>query len=95
MQVTGTQDPAQAVNYISSAYARMGSAIQVADSEPGANGTVVLNGTTATGAARVRWTCIAKPVPGGVLLISSGANATAWSAYGATIQAILSSVRFN
>jgi hypothetical protein len=95
MQITGTQDPAQAVNYVASVFAQMGAMIQVTGSTPMANGVVMINGLTTSGMGGVRWTCLAKPVPGGVLLVSAGADVTVWAVRSAAIQAILSTVRFN
>jgi hypothetical protein len=94
MQITGTQDPTQAINYVAGVFAQMGAMIQVTGSTPMANGAVMLNGTTTSSVASVRWICIAKPAPGGVLLVSAGANPNAWAAQSATIQAILSTVHF-
>jgi hypothetical protein len=94
MQIMGTQDPAQAVNYVSGVFAQMGGRLQVTGSTPMANGTMLINGMTYAAAGTARWTCLAKPVPGGVLLVSAGSNAAAWAAQSAAIQSILSSVRF-
>jgi hypothetical protein len=94
MQIMGTQDPGQAVNYVSGVFAQMGGRLQVTGSTPMANGTMLINGMTYAAAGTARWTCLAKPVPGGVLLVSAGANAAAWAAQNAAIQSILSSVRF-
>lgn len=94
MHVTGTQDPAQAVDYVSRVFAQMGGRIQVTGSAPMANGTVVINGMTIAATGTARWTCLARPVPGGVLLVSAGSGAAVWAAQNAAVQAILASVRF-
>jgi hypothetical protein len=94
MHVTGTQDPAQAINYVSRVFAQMGAMIQVTGSTPMANGTVMINGVTSAAAGSARWTCLARPVPGGVLLVSAGSSAAVWPVQSAAVQAILSSVRF-
>ncbi len=94
MQIAGVQDPTQAINYVAGVFAQMGAMIQVTGSTPMANGAVMLNGMTNSAAGSMRWNCIAKTVPGGVLLVSAGANATVWGVQSAAIQAILSTVRF-
>ena len=94
MQIAGTQDPTQAVNYVAGVFAQMGAMIQVTGSTPMGNGTFMLNGVTGSQMGSVRWNCLAKPIPGGVLLVSAGANATVWAAQSAAVQAILSTVRF-
>jgi hypothetical protein len=94
MHITGTQDPAQAVDYVSRVFAQMGGRLQVTGSMPMANGTVMINGMTYAPAGTARWTCLARPVPGGVLLVSAGSSAAVWAAQNAAVQAILSSVRF-
>lgn len=96
MHVTGTQDPAQAVNYVAGVFGQMGAMIHVnSTSGPGNGGVIMFNGTTTSQAASVRWICLGKPVPGGVVLVSAGASPEAWAAQGATVQAILGSVNFN
>ncbi len=94
MHVTGTQDPVQAVNYVASVFAQMGATIRVTGSTALNNGAALLEGMTTSAGGGVRWNCIAKPVPGGVLLVSAGASSATWSAHHADIQAILASVRF-
>ena len=94
MHITGTQDPAQAMNYVASVFGQMGAMIQITGSTPMPNGTVMINGLTNGAGGSVRWTCLAKPVPGGVLLVSAGSNAAVWPAQSGAIQAILSTVRF-
>jgi hypothetical protein len=95
MHITGTQDPAQAVNYVAGVFGQMGAMIHVTStSTPGTGGVVMFEGTTTSSASSVRWICLGKPVPGGVILVSAGANPMAWSVQNATIKAILSSVNF-
>ncbi len=95
MQITGTQDPGQAINYVAGVYGQMGAMIRVeTTSPPGAGGVVTFGGTTTSANAMVRWICLAKPVPGGVVLVSAGANPMAWVAQNAAIKAILASVTF-
>lgn len=95
MHITGTQDPQQAVGYVTQYYAQMGAMIQVTGTSAASGGAVLLSGTTTTGAGAARWMCLARPVPGGVLLVSAGAGAPQWGARSAAVQAILSTVRFN
>ena len=95
MQITGTQDPVQAVNYVAGVFGQMGAMIRVnSTSTPGTGGVVMFEGTTTSQMSSVRWICLGKPVPGGVVLVSAGANPMAWAAQNATIKAILTSVNF-
>ncbi len=95
MQVPGAQSPQQAMNYLTGVFGQMGSRLQVTGSSAGENGAVYFNGTTSTPAGVARWVCVARSVPGGVVLVSAGASSVAWSSQSALLQSILSTVRFN
>lgn len=95
MQVNGTQDPSQAVNYVAGVYGQMGASVQVSRTSPrGTSGVVMFEGTSTSATAAVRWICLGKTVPNGVVLVSAGANPIAWATQSTTIQTILTSVNF-
>jgi hypothetical protein len=95
MHITGTQDPAQAMNVVAGALAQMGIMIRVdRASAPGTTGVVMFDGASTSVAGGVRWICLGKPVPGGVVLVSAGCHPDAWAAQSALVQAILTSVSF-
>ncbi|HUJ42373.1 MAG TPA: hypothetical protein VLW52_02080 [Opitutaceae bacterium] len=95
MHITGTQDPTQAVDMVAAAFGQMGGMLRVTStSAPGTGGVVMFEGTTTWPNGSSRWICLGKPVPGGVVLVSAGANPMAWAAQNATIKAILTSVSF-
>lgn len=94
MQVSGTQDPVQALNYISSVFAPMGARLEVTGTASRPDGTVMFSGMTISATTMTRWTCVARAVPGAVVLVSAGTNPNVWETQSATVQAILSSVHF-
>lgn len=95
MQVPGAQTAQQAINHLAGVFGQMGSRLQVSGSTAGENGTVYFNGTTTTPNGVARWVCVAKPVAGGVVLVSAGSSANVWTSQSALLQSILSTVRFN
>jgi len=95
MQVPGAQTPQQAMNHLTGVFGQMGSRLQVSGSSAGENGTVYFNGVTTTPNGVARWVCVAKSVPGGVVLVSAGASANVWMSQSALLQTIMSTVRFN
>ncbi|WP_414662747.1 hypothetical protein [Horticoccus sp. 23ND18S-11] len=95
MQVAGTQNLQQAINHVTGVFGQMGSRVQVTGSSPGENGAMYFNGMTTSASGVARWVCVAKAVPGGVVLVSTGANSNVWNSQSAMLQTILSTVRFN
>lgn len=95
MQVPGAQTPQQAINHLTGVFSQVGSRLQVSGSSMGENGAVYFNGSTTLPNGVARWVCVAKAVPGGVVLVSAGASANVWSSQSALLQTIMSTVRFN
>jgi hypothetical protein len=95
MEITGTSDPMQAVNYVAQSYGAYGLQVQVTSSGAAPNGIVACEGFTNSQAGSSRWTCIGKPIPGGVVLVSVGAPYEVWTTQGQILQGIINSVRFN
>lgn len=86
IHITGTQNPAQAVNMVAGVFGQMGRTLHVnSTSTPGTGGVVMFEGTTTWPAGSARWICLGKPVRGGVVLVSAGASSVAWAAQSATI----------
>jgi hypothetical protein len=94
MQVSGTQNVQQAVNYVTGVFGQMGARIQVTSTSQGENGATYFNGMTTSQSGMSRWVCVAKAVPGGVVLVSAGASPNAWASQSGMLQTILSTVRF-
>jgi hypothetical protein len=94
MQVSGAQDTNQAIAYLSNAFASAGIMVQVNGSRPMRNGATMYHGISSSLQGSVQWECVAKPVPGGVVVVTVGANPAVWPSQRATAQAIISSIRF-
>lgn len=95
MQVPGAQNVQQALNHVVGVFSKVGSRVQVNGSSAGENGATYFNGITTSANGTARWVCLAKPVQGGVVLVSTGANPNAWASQNGLLQSILSTVRFN